>query len=107
MIESMPAPLDNQISQHASKCSVNDRQTAIAFENAFNYGTAINDRDKGTEQRLYLDEQISAEFGEIVGDSPSLIAALNLVSVVAPTDSSVLILGETGTGKELVARATH
>jgi formate hydrogenlyase transcriptional activator len=45
--------------------------------------------------------------GAIVGDSPALKAALHLVSVVAPTDSSVLVLGETGTGKELIARAIH
>src|SRR5882724_6010483 len=44
---------------------------------------------------------------EIIGASPALKTVLSLVSVVAPTDSSVLILGETGTGKELIARATH
>jgi len=48
-----------------------------------------------------------AEFNEIVGDSPALKTALDLLSTVAPTDSSVLIVGETGTGKELVARAAH
>src|SRR4030095_3507925 len=68
---------------------------------------AIRDKDKETKQRLYLEEEIRAEFGEIVGDSPALQTALHLVSVVAPTDSSVLILGETGTGKELIARAIH
>jgi len=48
-----------------------------------------------------------SEFGEIVGDSPALRTASALVAAVAPTDSSVLILGETGTGKELIARAIH
>jgi formate hydrogenlyase transcriptional activator len=82
-------------------------QVAIAVENALDYEKAIKDRDKETKQRIYLEEEIRAEFGEIVGDSPALRTALNLVSVVAPTDSSVLILGETGTGKELFARAIH
>src|SRR5215469_12502222 len=51
--------------------------------------------------------KVRAEFDEIVGESPALTAALDLLSIVAPTDSSLLILGETGTGKELVARAAH
>jgi formate hydrogenlyase transcriptional activator len=55
----------------------------------------------------YLEPEIRAKFGEIIGDSPALKTALNLVSLVAPTDSSVMIQGETGTGKELVARAIH
>ena len=54
-----------------------------------------------------IEERILAEFREIIGQSQSLKTALSLVSIVAPTDSSVLILGETGTGKELVARAIH
>ncbi len=83
------------------------RQVAIAVENALDYETAIVDRDKETKQRRYLEDEIRAELGEIVGESPALKTALSLVSVVAPTDSSVLILGETGTGKELIARATH
>ena len=82
-------------------------QVAIAVENALDYEKALRDKDKETKQRLYLEEEIRAEFGEIIGESPALKAALNLVSVVAPTDSSVLILGETGTGKELIARAIH
>jgi formate hydrogenlyase transcriptional activator len=67
----------------------------------------IEKGDKETEQRHYGQEGIHAEFEEIVGESPALKAALNLVSFVAPTDSSVLVMGETGTGKELIARAIH
>jgi formate hydrogenlyase transcriptional activator len=83
------------------------RQVAIAVENTLEYEKATKDRDKETKQRLYLEEEIRAELGEIVGESPTLRTALSMVSVVAPTDSSVLIQGETGTGKELVARAIH
>src|SRR5262245_35869569 len=83
------------------------RQVAIAVENALDYDTAVKDRDKETKQRRYLEEELRAEFGEIIGESPALKTALSLVSVVSPTDSTVLILGETGTGKELVARAIH
>jgi formate hydrogenlyase transcriptional activator len=55
----------------------------------------------------YPAQEIRAKCGDIIGDSPALKTALNLVSLVAPTDSSVLILGETGTGKELIAHAIH
>jgi formate hydrogenlyase transcriptional activator len=82
-------------------------QIAIAVENTLEYEKATKDRDKEAKQRQYLEEELRAEFGPIVGQSPALRSALHLVSVVAPTDSSVLIQGETGTGKELVARAIH
>ena len=83
------------------------RQVAIAVENTLEYEKATKDRDKETKQRLYLEEEVRAEFGEIIGSSPALRTALDLVSIVAPTDSSVLIMGETGTGQELIARAIH
>jgi formate hydrogenlyase transcriptional activator len=82
-------------------------QVAIAVENALDFEEATQDRASETKRRLYLEEEVRAEFGAIVGDSPALNSSLHLVSVVAPTDSSVLILGETGTGKELIARAIH
>jgi len=84
-------------------------QIAIAVENALDYGKATEDRDREAEQKLYLQEEIRTEhnFGEIIGASSGLKNVLDQVAVVAPTDSSVLILGETGTGKELVARAIH
>jgi formate hydrogenlyase transcriptional activator len=82
-------------------------QVAIAVENTLEYEQATKDRDKETKQRRYLEEEIRSGLGEIVGESPALKTALSMVSVVAPTDSGVLILGETGTGKELVARAIH
>jgi formate hydrogenlyase transcriptional activator len=96
-----PDEIDLQLIEDASRIA------GIAIERHL-YEKAIKDRDnKETKQRLYLEEEVRAEFGEIIGSSPALRTALELVSIVAPTDSSVLILGETGTGKELIARAIH
>lgn len=66
-------------------------------------------RDKLAQEKSYLEEQIQAELGfeKIIGQSPALLEVLKNVRVVAPTDSTVLLLGETGTGKELVARSVH
>jgi len=66
-------------------------------------------KDKIAQEKLYLEEEISTEmsFGKIVGTSPALKHVLELIETVAPNDSTVLVLGETGTGKELVARAIH
>jgi formate hydrogenlyase transcriptional activator len=60
-----------------------------------------------TQQRVYFTDRIQAEFGEMVGESAELKSVLSVVCLVAPTDSSVLVHGETGTGKELIARAIH
>jgi len=66
-------------------------------------------REKLSEEKLYLEETIDAElgFGEIIGRSSALKAVLQKAARVAPSDATVLLLGETGTGKELVARALH
>jgi PAS domain S-box-containing protein len=66
-------------------------------------------RDKLAQEKSYLESEIQTELGfeEIIGQSPALLDVLKDVRVVAPTESTVLLLGETGTGKELVARSVH
>ena len=66
-------------------------------------------KDKLAQEKLYLEEELRSEmnFDQIVGDSAALKHVLELVETVAPSDSTVLLLGETGTGKELIARALH
>jgi formate hydrogenlyase transcriptional activator len=107
MIETMPARPDNQIYRHVSERTINGRLVPIAVEKALDYKNATRDQDSETKQRLYLEVEIRTKCREIVGESRALKTTLDLVSVVAPTDSSVLILGETGTGKELIAQAIH
>ena len=84
-------------------------QIAIAIENALAYHEISELKDKLTQEKLYLEEEIRSEmnFENIVGNSPALKHVLELVETVAPSDSTVLLLGETGTGKELIARAIH
>jgi formate hydrogenlyase transcriptional activator len=66
-------------------------------------------KDKLAEEKLYLEEEIRSEynFEEIVGESPAIRKALAQVELVAPASTTVLLLGETGTGKEVIARAIH
>jgi formate hydrogenlyase transcriptional activator len=84
-------------------------QVAIAMDNALAYGQIADLKDKLAQEKLYLEDEIRTEmnFDEIIGNSPALRRVLQQVETVAPTDSAVLILGETGTGKELIARAIH
>jgi formate hydrogenlyase transcriptional activator len=84
-------------------------QLAIAVENALAFQEIGQLKNKLAQEKLYLEDEIRSEmnFDEIVGESTSLRAILKQVETVAPTDSTVLITGETGTGKELIARAIH
>ena len=84
-------------------------QVALAVENALAYREITNLKDKLTQEKVYLEDEIRGEmnFEDIVGRSVALRTLLQQVEVVAPTDSTVLICGETGTGKELIARAIH
>lgn len=85
------------------------KQIAIAVENAQAYREISELKDRLATENLYLEEEVRTDqnFGEIVGDSVALRRVLKEVETVAPTGSTVLIRGETGTGKELVARALH
>jgi formate hydrogenlyase transcriptional activator len=84
-------------------------QVAVAVENALAFREIEALKDKLAEEKAYLEEEVRTEheFGDIVGESPALRAALRAVGTVAPTDSTVLVCGATGTGKELIARAVH
>ncbi len=84
-------------------------QVAIAVENAMAYQEIGELKNKLAEEKLYLEDEIRTEFNfdEIVGQSTALKHILEQIETVAATDSTVLILGETGTGKELIARAIH
>src|SRR5581483_11600339 len=84
-------------------------QVAIALENALEFLEISESRERLAEERTYLRNEIRSDryFEEILGESPGLTKVLRQVETVAPTDTSVFVYGETGTGKELVARAIH
>jgi formate hydrogenlyase transcriptional activator len=96
-------PEDREFMQHIG------RQVAIATENALAFEEINELRRHVEEEKVYLEEEIRSEyrFDEIVGSGPALRGVLQQIETAAPTDSSILIQGETGTGKELVARAIH
>jgi len=85
------------------------KQVAIAVENALAFREIDELKNQLKEEKLYLEEEIRTEynFEEIIGNSPALKRVLQEVETVAATDSTVLIYGETGTGKELIAHAIH
>jgi formate hydrogenlyase transcriptional activator len=84
-------------------------QVALAVQNMQSYQEIAGLKARLEKENVYLREELRAEhnFEEIVGNSPALLKVLHAVEQVAPTNSTVLIYGETGTGKELVARAIH
>jgi formate hydrogenlyase transcriptional activator len=84
-------------------------QVAVAVENALAFDEIEALKDKLHQEKVYLEEEVRTEhnFDDIVGDSAALRRILKQVEAVAATGSTVLILGETGTGKELIARALH
>jgi transcriptional regulator with GAF, ATPase, and Fis domain len=103
------APTDSTIMRaNVSK----EREARVALETAFQQIELLKDhlyKDQLYKENLALRDEVDrvSMFEEIVGTSPALRAALSRVSKVAPTDSTVLLTGETGTGKELIARAIH
>ena len=84
-------------------------QVALAVENSLVYGEISQLKDRLARENVYLESEIRSELGfeEIVGNSEALRRVLKEVETVAPAESTVLIYGETGTGKELIARAVH
>ena len=84
-------------------------QVAIAVGNALAFSEIDELKEKLAKEKLYLEDEIRTEhnFEEIVGHSPALMRILKQVETVAPTEATVLLEGETGTGKEMIARAIH
>ena len=112
-----PLGLMNMSSRKSDAFSEADRdvlfqvgtQISLVLDNALAYGRMRASRDDLEDKRLYLESEISSEynFEDIVGSSPAIRQVFEQISIVARTDSTVLLHGETGTGKELIARAIH
>jgi formate hydrogenlyase transcriptional activator len=85
------------------------RQIAIAVENSLAYRELSAIKEKLANEKLYLEDEIRFDqnLGEMLGESPAFQIVLKNIQIVGPTEATVLILGETGTGKEMVARAIH
>src|SRR5262249_18914211 len=84
-------------------------QVALAVANMAAYEEISALKTRLEKENVYLQEEIRTDhnFEEIAGNSPALLPVLHKVEQVAPADSTALIFGETGTGKELIARAIH
>ncbi len=84
-------------------------RVAVALENDRAYHEIAQLKNRLTEEKLYLEDEIRSElhFEEIIGESPALKRVLSQAKTVAASEATVLILGDTGTGKELIARAIH
>src|SRR5439155_3944037 len=84
-------------------------QVALAIENLLAYEEIAALKARLEEENVYLQEEVRAEaaFGDVIGQSPAILGVLATVRKVAKTDSTVLVTGETGTGKELIVRAIH
>ncbi len=84
-------------------------QIAIAVENSFSYHELAEMKERLATEKLYLEDEIRLDnnIGNMIGTGAAFQSILKSLQIVAPTDSTVLVLGETGTGKELVARAIH
>jgi len=99
-------PLSNE---ELDRLAIFANQAAIAIKNAQLFTEVAQLKNRLEAENLYLREEVKSQhnFEEIIGESPSLMTVLRQVEQVAPTDSTVLIRGDTGTGKELLARAIH
>ena len=95
--------------QDAQYVSLIANHVALTIENALTHAEIKELKEQLSQEKLYLEDEIRSEqgFEEIIGRSSAIRGVLRKIEVVAPTDSTVLIYGETGTGKELVARAIH